>query len=140
STTLTWAVENPRTTTIDPTIGRAMPRGALKVTPKATTTYTLTVTGVNGTLTKTVTVNVAGTTPVAAPGPARATPHPPAASGSLPRTPTLKPGAEKYRVVRGPDDTGLYSSCTPPGVPQTFFVPYYVQLGLSPKYLVILHE
>ena len=38
----------------------------LKVTPKATTTYTLTVTGVNGTLTKTVTVNVAGTTPVAA--------------------------------------------------------------------------
>jgi len=66
STTLTWAVENPRTTTIDPTIGRAMPRGVFKVTPKATTTYTLTVTGVNGTLTRTVTVNVAGTTPVAA--------------------------------------------------------------------------
>ena len=66
STTLTWAVENPRTTTIEPTIGRATPRGVLKVTPKATTTYTLTVTGVNGTLTKTVTVNVAGTTPVAA--------------------------------------------------------------------------
>ncbi len=66
STTLTWAVENPRTTTIEPTVGRAMPRGVLKVTPKATTTYTLTVTGVNGTLTSTVTVNVAGTTPVAA--------------------------------------------------------------------------
>jgi hypothetical protein len=66
STTLTWAVENPRTTTIEPTVGRATPRGVLKVTPKATTTYTLTVTGVNGTLTKTVTVNVAGTTAVAA--------------------------------------------------------------------------
>src|SRR6185503_3776766 len=127
STTLTWAVENPRTTTIEPTVGRATPRGVLKVTPKATTTYTLTVTGVNGTLTKTVTVNVAGTTPAAA-------------TGSLPRTPTLKPGAEKYRVVRGPDDTGLYSSCTPPGVPQTFMVPYYVQFVQAPKHLIILHE
>src|SRR5262245_54533834 len=134
STTLTWAVENPRTTTIDPTIGRAMPRGVLKVTPKATTTYTLTVTGVNGTLTKTVTVNVAGTTAVAATtslplnqqpaprtadgkpdlsgvygyaaGPGRGAPPPPAVSGDLPRTPTLKPGAEKYRVVRAADDTG----------------------------------
>jgi hypothetical protein len=66
STTLTWAAENPRTTTIEPTIGRATPRGLMKVTPKATTTYTLTVTGVNGTLTKTVTVHVAGTTAVAA--------------------------------------------------------------------------
>jgi hypothetical protein len=52
----------------------------------------------------------------------------------------LKPGAEKYRVVRGADDTGLYSSCTPPGVPQTFMVPYYVQFVQSPKYLIILHE
>ena len=168
SATLSWAVENPRTTTIDPTVGRAMPRGLLKITPKATTTYTLTVTGVNGTLTKTVTVNVAGTTPIAATasvplnqqpaprtadgkpdlsgvygyaaGPARGTPPPPAASGELPRTPTLKTGAEKYRVVRGPNDTGQYSTCTPPGVPQTFMVPYYVQFIQAPKHLVILHE
>jgi hypothetical protein len=168
STTLTWAVENPRTTTIEPIIGRAMPRGVLKVTPKATTTYTLTVTGVNGTLTKTVTVNVAGTTPIAATtslplnqqptprtadgkpdlsgvygyaaGPGRGAAPPPAASGDLPRTPTLKPGAEKYRVVRGPNDTGLYSTCTPPGVPQTFMVPYYVQFVQAPKHLIILHE
>jgi len=46
-------------------------------------------------------------------GPARGTPPPPAASGSLPRTPTLKPGADKYRVVRGPDDTGLRSYLLP---------------------------
>ena len=63
SVTLKWAVENPRTTTIEPAIGRAMPRGELRVSPSATTTYTLTVTGVNGTLTRTVTVAVAGTQP-----------------------------------------------------------------------------
>jgi hypothetical protein len=169
STTLRWAVENPRTTTIEPAIGRAIPRGELRVTPTATTTYTLTVTGVNGTLTRTVTVTVAGTQPVAAnaesvplaarpaprtadgkpdltgvygygAGPGRGAPAPAAAPGELPRTPTLKPGAEKYRVQRGPTDTGLYSTCAPPGVPQTFFVPYYVQIIQAPKYLVILHE
>jgi len=168
TTTLRWAVENPRTTTIEPTVGRATPRGEMKVTPVATTTYTLTVTGVNGTLTKAVTVTVAGTQPVAATaepavpltarpaprtadgkpdlsgvygyaaGPGRGAPPPP--PGALPRTPTLKPGAEKYRVQRGPTDTGLYSTCTPPGVPQTFFVPYYVQFVQAPRQLVILHE
>jgi hypothetical protein len=73
-------------------------------------------------------------------GPGRGAPPPSSKPGELPRTPTLKPGAEKYRVERGPTDTGLYSTCAPPGVPQTFFVPYYVQFVQSPKYLVILHE
>jgi hypothetical protein len=169
STTLKWAVENPRTTTIEPAVGRAVPRGEMRVTPAATTTYTLTVTGVNGTLTRSVTVTVAGTTPVAAnaesipltarpamrtaegkpdltgvygygAGPGRGAPPPTAGPGELPRTPTLKPGAEKYRVERGPTDTGLYSTCAPPGVPQTFFVPYYMQIVQAPKYVVILHE
>jgi plastocyanin len=162
--TLNWAVENPRSVTITPDIGRAAPRGPLKVTPKTTTTYTLTVTGVNGTVTRDVTVTVAGTQPRAAAatasdtemavprtadgrpdlsgvygygaGPGRGGPPPP--PGALPTTPTLKD--EKFRVVRGPTDTGLYSTCRPPGVPQTFFVPYYTQIIQGPKHVVILHE
>ncbi len=61
-------------------------------------------------------------------------------AGSLPTTPTLKPGAEKFRVVRGADDTGQYSSCLPPGIPQSFFVPYYIQIVQAPKHVVVAHE
>ena len=163
--TLNWAVENPRSVSITPDVGRAAPRGPLKVTPKATTTYTLTVTGVNGTVTRMVTVNVAGTQPrseaAAASDTAMPVPRtaegrpdlsgvygygaavggrggPPPAPGQLPTTPTLKD--EKYRVVRGPTDTGVYATCRPPGVPQTFFVPYYTQIIQGPKHVVILHE
>jgi hypothetical protein len=167
TTTLNWLVENPRSITITPDVGRAAARGPLKVTPKQTTTYTLTVTGVNGTVTKTLTVNVAGTQPrsnaaaesiVEPPVPRTAEGHPdlsgvygygaggggrgaapPApAAGGLPTTPTLKD--EKYRVRRGPTDTGLYSTCRPPGVPQTFFAPYYTQIIQGPKHVVIIHE
>src|SRR5262245_44794709 len=35
SITLKWAVENPRTTTIEPAVGRAAPRGELRLTPTA---------------------------------------------------------------------------------------------------------
>jgi hypothetical protein len=129
---LVWLIENPSTATIAPTVGRVAPRGQIRVTPKATTTYTLTV----GTVTKSVTVTIPGTTPVtAAPEAAGA-----AASKPLPRTldakmdfsgvygwagfgggggarggrgaaaaapaaagPVLKPGAEKYRVNRAAD-------------------------------------
>jgi len=179
--TLSWRVENPGgrgaggapadPVAIAPSLGRVVPLGQMKVTPKATTTYTLTANGNQGPVSRTVTITVAGTTPVAAaddpaataatratpraldgkpdltgvygynatPG-GRGAPPPAAMSGDLPRQATLKPGAEKYRVVRGPTDTGLYASCRPPGVPQTFLVPYYMQIVQSPKYVVILHE
>ena len=182
SITLSWRVENPGgrgaggapadPVAISPSIGRVVPLGQMKVTPKATTTYTLTANGNQGPVSRTLTITVAGTQPVAAaaddpaasagnqaapraldgkpdltgvygynatPG-GRGAPPPAAMSGDLPRQPTLKPGAEKYRVVRGPQDTGLYATCRPPGVPQTFLVPYYLQIVQSPKYVVILHE
>jgi hypothetical protein len=162
--TLTWATENPQSITIDP-IGRVAPRGILTLTPSATTTYTLSVTGASNSADKrTVTVVVQGTTanapsaasarPAAVPRTADGHPDfsgvygygaggrggPPPAPGALPAAPTLKPGAEKFRVVRGPEDTGLYSTCMPPGVPQIFFVPYYLQIVQAPKHVVIAHE
>jgi hypothetical protein len=167
SVTLTWAAENPSSITIEPGIGRVAPRGTLRVTPARTTTYTLTVAGVGGPLTRTVTVTVAGTTPEAAATAAGPRPVPrtadgtpdlsgvydwtggggggrgrggPPEAGGLPTTPTLKPGAEKFRVQRGPEDTGQYATCMPPGVPQTFSVPYAFQIVQTPTTVVILHE
>jgi hypothetical protein len=58
---LSWATE-AGTGIIDNGVGPIAPRGTIKVTPKATTTYTLTMG--NGAVTRSVTVTVAGTTPV----------------------------------------------------------------------------
>src|SRR6516162_3895660 len=65
-TTLTWSTENPSGISIDPDLGRVTPRGVRQLSPARTTTYTLSVRGPNNqTLTRTVTVNVAGTAPLA---------------------------------------------------------------------------
>jgi hypothetical protein len=58
---LSWATE-AGTGSIDNGVGPVPPRGTVKVTPTATTTYTLTMGG--GAVTRSVTVTVAGTTPV----------------------------------------------------------------------------
>jgi len=164
--TLTWATENPTSVTIDP-IGRVAPRGRQTLSPGVTTTYTLSVTGASNSSDKrTVTVVVQGTMPNASSDASSATARkavprtadghpdfsgvygygaggrggPPPAPGALPTTPVLKPGAEKFKVVRADDDTGQYSSCMPPGIPQTFFVPYYIQLVQAPKHIVVAHE
>lgn len=152
---LIWATENPAGITITPDIGTVGARGTKKLTAKATTTYTITVHGAKNTLvTKSLTVTVAGTTPVnspAAPQVAREIPrmadgHPDLSGvyNFAPRAadtpPELKPGAEKYKVVRGPTDAGVYADCMPTGVPLAFFVPYQWQIIQGRDHVAILYE
>src|SRR5690242_13449307 len=139
-TVLVWATENPNGVTIEPGIGRIVPRGTRAVFPSATTTYTLTAHGPNNqVITKELTVTVSGTTaasvraaaaePAKVPRLANGKPDlsgvydagaPRGAGGS---TPKLRSGAEKYRVIRGPNDPGLTSDCMPLAPPQSFNVP-----------------
>jgi hypothetical protein len=170
SVTLIWATENPSTVNIAPDVGRVTPRGSRAVTPRQTTTYTLTVTGPpnNTTLTREVTVNVAGTTPRVLTSSATAvepaeTPRMPdgkpdftgvynfggggaggagrgGRGGGAPAGPELKPGKESYRVVRGPNEAGALADCMPVAGPAAFTVPYQFQLVQNKDYLIILHE
>ena len=60
--------------------------------------------------------------------------------------PPLKPGAEKFQIVRGPNDvrgrttltTG--NDCKPLGIPQTYITPYPFQIIQTPKQVVIIYE
>jgi len=65
---LTWAAENPSGMTLTPGIGRVFARGTMRVTPSATTTYTLRTEGGpdKQVLTRSITVVVRGTQPVKA--------------------------------------------------------------------------
>jgi len=155
---LVWATENPNGVTIEPGVGRVVPRGTRTVSPSATTTYTLTAHGPNNqVVTKELTVTLAGgnaaSTTAAASEPAKVprfangkpdlsgvydASAPRGAGGPAP-SPKLKSGAGKYRVVRGPNDSGLTADCMPLAPPQSFNVPYQVQLVQSAHALAILH-
>ena len=162
SITLQWLAENPvGEVTITPEPGRVTPRGSRQMSPAATTTYTLTVRGpADQVLTKTVTVNVAGTKPLA-PGAAAANikkPAPRTAQGTPDLSgvygggggggrgagaaagPVLKAGAEKYRIQRAPTDPGATANCMPLIPPQSWGVPYQFQILQSASYVAIFHE
>ncbi len=170
SVVLTWVAENPGAMSVTPGIGAVIARGSARVTPAATTTYTLSVGGgPNGqVLTRTVTVTVAGTTPVAtatsAPAATQGVPRmvdgrpnlqgvfstfgargagpgrggTPPAPGALPRTPTLKPGMESYRVAPSPGNV-IVSDCVVGSVPPSFG-PYSFQIIQTPEYVVLFYE
>jgi len=155
---LSWATENPNAPTIDPDIGRVTARGSRQVKPAATITYTLTMGGPNNTsITRSVTVTVAGA--AGAPAAAHTVKSDPRMPDGKPdlngvygfagirggTPPTLKPGAEKFKIVRGgPGDvrgtTTLGTDCVPLGVPQSFNTPYPFQIVQTPKMLVMIFE
>lgn len=165
STTISWIVENPTTTTVSG-VGTVSPVGNRRVTPKTSTIYTLTVTGPNNQReTRTLTIDVAGTAVVDAATVSETKPIPRLADGKPdlsgiynsssfsqmfggrttrgqndPFTGKLKPGAEKFKVTRGPEDTGLFSDCMPTGVPGAYFVPYPWQIVHGKDSVVIMYE
>jgi hypothetical protein len=157
---LVWQTENPTGVAIEPEVGAVTARGSKQVTPKATTRYTLTM---KGGPTRMVTVTVEGTAPASAEattaagraGLRRMPDGKPDLSGvygnaGLPQgttPPPLKPGAEKFRIVRGgPKDlrgrttltTG--NDCKPLGIPQTYITPYPFQIVQTPGLMVIVYE
>jgi hypothetical protein len=158
SAVLVWSTENPAGITIDPDVGAVTPRGTKQVTPSATTTYTL---SLRGGPSKTVTVTVAGA-PVAKAAPSAAgnvsskafrMPYGmPDLTGvynfaGLPpgtKAPAVKPGADKFVIVRGPNDvrgrTTLGTDCKPLGIPQTYITPYPFQIVQTPKLIVQIFE
>lgn len=147
--TLTWATENPNLVTITPEPGRVAARGTRVVNPGSTTTYTLTVAGPNNTsLTQSITINVTGTAPAAV-----------TSKGGVPdlsgvynfagvrglTPPMLKPGAEKFKIVRGGagdvrGNTTLGVDCVPLGIPQTFVTPYPFQIIQTAKFVLQIFE
>jgi hypothetical protein len=156
SVVLVWSTENPSGVSIDPAIGPVTARGTKQIKPTATTTYTLTMR--NGP-TKSVVVTVAGTTAnTAAPSTANTKRDPRMADGKpdlsgvygnagVPAgtvAPPLKPGAEKYRIVRGPNEvrgrTTLGPDCKPLGIPQVYVTPYPFQFVQTAKLLVQIFE
>jgi hypothetical protein len=167
---LEWAVENPVGVSIEPGIGAVLARGIKDVNPRQTTTYVLKVEGPREQMiSQEVTVTIPGTAPLkVATSAKRDLPKMPDGKpnltgvynmifpgsffpggapmnisntpGPLETTPVLKAGAEKFKVVRGPDDAGPSSDCHPPGVPEAMFSPYQWQIVQGLDQVVVLYD
>ena len=155
--TLRWEAINAYSLEIEPAVGRVATRGTRTVFPQTTTSYTLRVTGGDGTSERTIKVAVAGGNAAAAAPQATGT-----APASVPRladgTPDLSgvylggrdvrltgevrlvPGAERFRVPPNENDLGQGAACLPPGVPAATMMPYPLQIVHRPDVLVILYE
>jgi hypothetical protein len=160
STTLRWEVLNAYALSLGPEIGTVATRGTRRVSPAATTSYTLTATGPDGPTTRTVTVTVAGATNAASAPPTTAAAGAPRA---IPRLADGKPdlsgvyaadrnvrlvaevrpapGGEAFRVAATDErETGTGADCLPPGVPAATLLPFPLQIVHTPETLAILYE
>ena len=110
SLVLTWVAENPGAMFVTPGVGPVIARGSARVSPAATTTYTLSVGGgPNGqVLTRTVTITVAGTTAVASTATA------PAATQGVPRMPDGRPNLQGVFSTFGARGAGPGRGGAPP--------------------------
>ena len=155
---LRWEVSNAYSLTIEPGIGVVPTRGTRRVTPAATTTYTLTAIGPGSPVTRTVTVTVTGTTASSA-APQAASPQPtpiPRLAGGRPDlsgvwaadrnvrlVSEVNParGAEAFRVIEAAErDSGSADDCLPPGVPAITMLPFPFQIVHTPDVVAFLYE
>ena len=155
---LRWEVSNAYSLTIEPGIGVVPTRGTRRVTPAATTTYTLMAIGPGNPVARTVTVTVTGTaTTSAAP---QATAQQPtaiprladgkpdlsgvwAADRNIRLVSELKParGAEALRMTEAAErDTGGADDCLPPGVPAITMLPFPLQIVHTRDTVALLYE
>jgi len=153
--TLHWEVLNAYTVSIGPDPGRVALRGTGRVTPAATTTYTLTATGAGGEVSRAVTVTVRGTTAAAPTTVSKREPPVPKLADGKPDLSGLymaekgvrllgavqpAPGAEKFRVETRADDLGTGIQCLPPGVPAAAMLPFPLEIVHTPQTFVVMYE
>ena len=154
--TLHWEVLNAYAVSIAPDPGRVALRGTERLTPAATTTYTLTATGAGGEVSRAVTVTVRGTTAAAPTTTSKHAPPPvpkladgkPDLSGLYMAEKGVRlvgavqpaPGAEKFRVETRADDLGTGIQCLPPGVPAASMLPFPLQIVHTPQTFVVMYE
>jgi hypothetical protein len=152
---LRWEVSNAYSLTIEPGIGAVPTRGTRRVTPAATTTYTLTAIGPGSPVTRAVTVTVAGTTAASTAPQVSQQPIPRLAQGkpdlsgvwaadrNVRLVGEIKPtrGADAFRVTEAEErDAGTGDDCLPPGVPAATMLPFPLQIVHTPSTLAILYE